>query len=79
MTQVSVLLSVTLVVQHRLAVHLIFERVRALRCRAHQYSHRNALAVLVALRGSRTDERGRNRYRKTDLTLFVTQRQIWGC
>ena len=42
-----------------------------------QYSERNALAVLLALRWRACAMRVAGWYRKTDLTRIVRKRQIW--
>ena len=62
--------------QIRLSEPIKRERVRVLRSQAYHNSEHNALAVMSPVCTHGSDGRGRNRYRNTDLTLFVTKRQI---
>ena len=69
--------SMTLLQPCRLAVPAIQRRGGVRRCGLKQYSERNALAVLLALRWRACAMRVAGWYRKTDLTRIVRKRQIW--
>ena len=70
------LLSTLCATLFRLAEHRTRERVGVTRICAYGYTQRIALGVTIRVCTRGVDGRGRNRYRKTDLTQIVTLRQI---